>query len=207
MLAFHGDRMSAQIERKLSVICPYLVTAKHLGSWGPYVVYTGYSYLGEVFVLLAGFGIANPVLAFLSNGQDAPGAKHAHSSSVVDFVGSSLAGWLSVGLLVIWGLVKFYISREDLEKRCSLLKSYRRQCAQLEIQLWRALGTDNPMPALVVVQTKLEDLVDRSIAERAIPDGAIDEKFNDEAGQYSQALVTKYGSNWTNVPPEERTQK
>lgn len=52
------------VERKLRVeIAPYLVTAEYLWQWPPYLIYVVYSYLGEIFVLLTGFGIAKPMMS------------------------------------------------------------------------------------------------------------------------------------------------
>lgn len=202
--------MSKPIERKLRVeICPYLVTARHLGEWTPYRVYTAYSYFGEAFVLLAGFGLSNPVITFLTGGQ-APGVKSnpppATESSIIEFLSSSNLAWVSVGLLMVWGLVKFYVRHEDLEKKCNLLISYRRQCSQLEFKLRQALANENPMPHLVELQTKLSDLVDRNIAEGSIPNFGIDGALSEQTKEYVDNLVRDFSGHWAAVPEQERLQ-
>lgn len=192
------------IARKISVICPYLITAKHLRRWPPFVVYTLYSYLGEIFVLLAGFGIANPVMAFLAGGQNSTATTPKPAGSVVGFLGGSWTGWVALALLILWGLLKFYIVRSDLEKRCSLLKSYRRQCAQFDEQVRVALRTPNPMPELVQIQTKLERLVDTSIVEQAIPDDPVNSRYDAETEKYCRDLITKHRENWTDLPQDQQ---
>jgi len=197
---------SHPIERKLRIeICPYIVTSKHLRKWPPYFIYMAYSYVGEVFVLLAGFGFANPIMSFLTAGQ-AVAAKEAveQEPTIVKFLSGSDIGWISLILLLIWGLLKFYIKTEDLEKRCSLLKSYIQQCAQFEFRLIRALALEEPMDEVIKIHTKLMDLVDRNIAERSLLDTGIDSKFDDETKQYCDRLIAKYSDNWKQPPINDR---
>ena len=198
--------MDHPIARKLrSQFCPYLVTARRLWRWRPLVVYGVYSYVGELFVLLAGFGLANPLMAFLS-GQPSSGGreKGGGGGSIVEYLSGSRFGWLAIGLLVVWGLAKFYVRTQDLEKRCSLARSYRRQCLQIEHALREALPAPNPMPALVTLQAKLSDLVDRSIAESAIPDLGIDEGLHAEMDVLRDRLVADFGLFWDPPPQNEQ---
>jgi len=192
------------IERKLRVeICPYLVTAKRLSRWRPYRVYLGYSYLGEVFVLLAGFGFANPVTSFLSGGQgnSQSGEKVV---TVAQFLAGSWVGWTALILLLIWGVVKFYIRREDLEKRCSLLKSCQQQCAQLEYQLRKALPVSDPMEELTKIQTKIGDLVDVNIAERSWCHSGPEPGIDTLVDKYCSELVSSFSGYWIPAPNLDR---
>ncbi|SFI70934.1 hypothetical protein [Nitrosomonas sp. Nm34] len=192
------------IERKLRVeICPYLITGKRLNKWTPYRVYIAYSYLGEVFVLLAGFGIANPVMVFLSGGQGTS-APVGNPSTVAEFLSGNWLGWMAIVLLVIWGLIKFYIRSEDLEKRCSLLRSCKQQCMQIEYQLLQVLATETPMEKLPTLQAKLYELVDRNIAERSWQFSGPEPGIENEVDAYCNQLISKYSSFWLPAPSVDR---
>jgi hypothetical protein len=197
--------MTHPIERKLRhEFCPYLVTARRLTRWTPYLVYTIYSYLGEVFILLAGFGLASPVMAFLAGSSaDPPGVKPG-GGTIIETLSESRFGWVAVVILVAWGLVKLYVQTEDLGKRCSLAASYRRQCLQIEHSLRKALPASDPMPALIQLQAKLSDLVDRSIAENAIPDLGIDDSLRHEMDALCNRLVADFGGFWAPGPDADR---
>ena len=182
--------MSNAIERKIRAeFSPYLVTARHHHRWMPYRVYVGYAYLGEVCVALAGFGLATPVSALIAHAQAAPEAGGVASNAVTGL------GWMSLALLLIWVVVKVYVHHERLDKRCSLRSSYGRQCRQMEEELLRALREDDPMPKLLTLQAKLNDLVDRSMAEDAITDG-VDRRRKQEWEQYAEDLIVNYSGNW-----------
>jgi hypothetical protein len=169
------------------------------------VIYTIYSYIGEVFVLLAGFGMASPVMAFLAGDERTPPARKISDGTIAQFLGGSWMGYVGLSLLVLWGLMKYFVVHEDLEKRCSLLKSYRRHCAQLRERVRRVLQTSDPMPELIQIQMILESLVDRSIAERAIPDDPVDEKLKGTTEKYCNELIDGCRSYWTASPAQERS--
>ena len=166
------------IQQKLqTAFYPYLMTARHLRQATSYRLYTAYAYLGEVFVLLAGLGLANPVIRFLGGRAANAAGTEAPEPSVAAFLSGSAFGWVGIACLVIWGLLKFYVQSEELDKRCSLVKSYCRQCLQIEFAVHNALQLPDPMPALIQQQAKLSDLIDRNIAEGALTNNGIDDRF------------------------------
>jgi hypothetical protein len=199
------------VELKLrSQICPYLVTVNRLWRWKPFWVYLAYVYFGEIFLLLAGFGIANPVMTFLTAGQGAGGqakkpADDAAQGTVVEFLGSSTAGVIGLVFLVLWGLLKFYVQKEDLEKRCSLLRSCRLQGAQLANRMRHALPNPDPMPALIDIQEKLEDLIDRNVIERAYPYDGWEPGIDSLIKAYCDNLVAFYSGYWQPAPIAQRS--
>lgn len=182
-------------------ICPYLVAARQLDKWTAYRVYTAYSYLGELFVLLAGFGVSNPVIAYLGGRQLPNGPR----SQLAALLGGTWTGWTALVFLLVWGTTKFYISKEDLEKRCSLVRSYRQQCLKMETDLRKLLAT--AQPALPDFKSKLYDLVDRSINEGVpIPTG---DKLNSDglADHYAAQLEADFSQFWGASPEKERAPK
>jgi hypothetical protein len=200
--------MPGVIAQKLRTqFCPYLITARHLNRHHSYLFYIAYSYLGEIFVLLAGFGLANPVMAFLSGGQSTRQVSGSNATTVVDFLSSSVLGWVSLCLLVLWGLAKYYVRREGLEKVCTLVVSYQRQCSQIERAIREALSEANPMPKLIEQQRRLSDLVDRTIAEGAVPGNGIDESLKGESEDYCQQLVAEFFSHWANEATAPTTRR
>lgn len=194
------------VERKLKVsFCDYLVTARHLNRSRDYRIYQAYCYFGEVFVLLAGFGIANPVMAFLSGGQPSPESGKGYAPTVASFLSGTKFGVIALAMLVAWGLVKFYIRHEDLEKRCNLVSSYRRQCQQIEVELLsKVLPQTDPMPDLLQLQAKLSDLVGRNVAEGSIEDCGIDQRFKAEFDEYLKRLVDRFSDFWSPAPSLDR---
>lgn len=209
-----------RVEKKVrDEIGPYLLTGMRLTRWWPFWVYLFYTYFAEVFVLLAGFGIANPVMAFLAGGQTSKTTTPSQAqSSVVDFLGSSTASMLAIGLLVIWGVLKFYVRQADLEKRCSLLRSCRLQCIQFSNRIRLVLAKPAPMQELLDIQAKLSDLVERNIIEGGWPyDGPEPavlvrqkdlkregEELPSLADKYCEQLVKLHRSTWENEPLAER---
>jgi hypothetical protein len=193
------------IERKLRVeICPYIVTAQILDRWWPYRTYVVYSYVGEIFVLLAGFGFANPVITFLSDNSMATAPNH-NQATVATFLQGSQSGWIALMLLVIWGLVKFYIGREDLEKRCSLLSSCKLQFRQLENQLRKVLADPKPMEKLLELQLKLVELVDRNIAEESWQYNGPAPDIDPLVERYCADLVATFSPFWEPEPSHQRS--
>lgn len=192
--------MSQAIERKIrDDFSPYLVTARHHHRWMPYRVYAGYAYLGEMCVALAGFGLATPVMAMIANANAGPPPGAGTSAGV----GSM--GLLSIVLLASWAAVKVYVHRENLEKRCSLRASYGRQCRQIQAEFERVLRNENPMPLLLPLQSKLNDLIDRSIAEDALVDAGIDSRRKAEWESYADDLITRNKSTWKVPDADQRS--
>nr|VFK21205.1 MAG: hypothetical protein BECKLPF1236A_GA0070988_102922 [Candidatus Kentron sp. LPFa]VFK23595.1 MAG: hypothetical protein BECKLPF1236C_GA0070990_1000632 [Candidatus Kentron sp. LPFa] len=193
------------IEQKLKdEICPYLVTARRLNRWGPYWVYLGYSYLGELFVLLAGLGISNPIMSFLSDGQVKLESKDGTLITVVQFLNDPWAGGIALALLVMWALVKVYIRNENLAKRCSLLRSCQRQCIHLENQLMQLLPAPNPMKELINLQVKLGSLVEWNIVEESWRYGGPAPNINAQVNEYCSQLVSIFSAHWDQAPPNEQ---
>lgn len=189
--------MTAHIERKIRRdFAPYLVTAREHHKWPPYWIYVGYSYVGELAMLLAGLGLATPLSA-LATGT--PGTDTAG-------VAGQLGG-VSIVILVAWLTVKIYVQRQNLEKRCSLLTSYRKQCRDLERELELALDQEDPMPDLLRVQSKLRDLVNRSAAEEAIRHNGVDERLETQFDRFSSRLIHAYADNWRVQPGSQRRRR
>jgi len=189
------------IERKLRhEILPYLITAEHLRRWRPLRIYTFYVYAGEVFVLLAGLGIATPITRALADGK---GSTSTGYSQLLDVLGSGYMAAASIALLLIWGLLKFYVRTEDLPKRCNLLKSSIRQCSQLSFQVKQAVAKPDPMPSLISIQDKLSYLIDRSIAEDAWPDPVFPD-IDHEVDKYLTGLIAPHKANWQQFDSDER---
>jgi len=210
-----------RVEKKVrDEIGPYLLTGMRLRRWRPFWVYSFYVYFAEVFVLLAGFGIANPVMTFLAGGQASKPAGPGGQSqgTVVGFLGSGTAALLAIGLLLVWGVLKFYVRQADLEKRCSLLRSCRLQCIQFSNKVRVVLAQTKPMPALIDIQNKLNDLVERNIIEGSWPyDGPEPavmshpkdpnnpvSKLPSLAEEYCEQLVSPHRLNWEPEPQEDR---
>jgi len=194
--------MSQPIERKIHDFSPYLVTARYHNKWFPYRVYVGYSYLGELAVLLAGLGLASPVSALIARASAAP---VANSGTAAQSIGQ--LGWGAFLLLVVWLCVKVYVQQESLEKRCSLLTSYRRQCRQIEFELGEALRASDPMPELIQLKARLRDLIDRSIAEDAIVGVGVDDRWSGEWERFSNDLITRHSANWSPAPNTDRRER
>ena len=198
------------VEQKLRTeICLYLVTVDRLWRWRPFWVYMAYVYCGEIFLILAGFGLANPVMTFLTGGQETGGqgkkpSDAAQQGTVLEFLGTGTAAVIAIFLLLLWGLLKFYVQQEDLVKRCSLLRSCRLQCAQLAHRMRNALANANPMDALIDIQTKLADLIDRNIIERAYSYDGFEPGSGLLIQAYCDNLVDFYSANWDPAPPAQR---
>lgn len=190
--------MSEAIKNKIrDGFSPYLVTAKHHHRWMPYRIYIGYSYFGELCVAFAGFGLATPLSKLIADAN-------AASNPIASSSGINALGSFSVLILFAWILTKVYIHRENLEKRCSLLSSYRLQCRRIEAELQNALREADPIPKLLVLQSKLSDLVDRSIAEDAVSGTGVNEKLQSEWEKYAETLIRLHGANWAPAPEIDR---
>jgi len=187
-------------------ILRYLVSAERHRSWPPLWIYTLYSYLGEVFILLAGIGIANPVLNYLNNDADSKreAGRNALIPFLVKFLKSDSAVFASLFLLVVWGLIKFYIRTEDLEKRCNLLRSCMTQCKGFSVQLHQALAEADPMPKLIVIQQKLSDLVERNVIERAWIFAPFAPGIGPAVDKECADLVGPYRGKWSKFDADDR---
>jgi len=191
------------VERKLRYeMLPYLVTAQRLKAWPPMRIYATYLYAAELFVLLAGFGVATPVMRFLSGNP--AGSGDAKQQTIVEFLGSGYMAFLSLVLLVIWGLLKFYVKTEDLPKKCNLLQSCISQCAGFGVQIRRAVADPNPMPTLIVIQAKLSDLVERNVAEGAWPYDGPEPGIQSLVDQQYEDLVAPFRGNWNQIDADTR---
>jgi hypothetical protein len=190
------------VEHKLKyVILPYLVSAELLKKWKPLQVYTFYLYSAETFTLLAGIGLANPIVAFLNGGNLTSSSNSSNSSqSIIQFLGSGYAATLSIILLIAWGILKFYVKNQQLDRRCSLLRSCIQQCAQFSIKVRSAINSDNPMPALISIQEKLSDLIERNIVENAWPYAGPAPKIEEIVDNYCDRLIAPFKDQWI-VPP------
>ena len=192
------------IEHKLKYeIYPYLVTAQQLKKWRPLLVYNVYVYCGELFVLLAGFGVANPLMSALT-GNDVNKIAAASSSkqTVIQFLGSGYAALLAVVLLLVWGTIKFYVRREELEKRSNLLRSCILQCSQFENKVHNAVPHDDPMSELLDVQEKLSDLIERNIVERAWPFPGPEPGIQHLVDQQVDVLIEPFKRSWKTGPDQ-----
>jgi len=186
-------------------IVPYLVTAERLKLWPPLRIYILYAYLGEFFILLAGFGIAGPVMNFLNPaGAQSSTGKNSVIDSLVHFLGSGYLLIAALSLLVAWGLLKFYIRTEELEKRCNLLRSCMRQCWAMAVDLRGAVAEPNPMPRLLHIQQKLSDLVERNIVERAWVYAPFAPNIGPDVERECEDLIGPFRGNWSNREADER---
>jgi hypothetical protein len=194
------------VEHKLKyVICPYLITAQRLKKWRPMQVYTFYFYCGEIFVLLAGFGLANPIVAFLAHGELARIPEYSSDpQTIIQFLGSGYSAALGILLLLTWGILKIYIRKEELEKRCNLLRSCLLQCSQFTIKVRSAIDQGNPMPALTDIHLKLSDLVERNSIERAWPYDGPEPGIQKIVNDYCDEMIAPFKEHWEEPPDQRR---
>jgi len=186
-----------QVEHKLKYeIVPYLLTADRLRTWRPLRIYTFYVYFGEVFVLLAGFGLANPIMTFLTNGSVNNVTQASDKLTVIHFLGSGYAALVGICLLLGWGVLKFYVRREELEKRCNLLKSCILQCAQFNAKLHRAVAEEEPMGELKEIDERMADLVVQNILERAWPYNGPEPGIQPLVDSYCDELIAPFKGRW-----------
>jgi hypothetical protein len=179
-------------------LAPYIITAQRLGKWRPYTIYTTYSYLGEVFVLLAGMGVAHPVFAaFAGKGSGAEVSSTGPPSSAV--------GLISICLFLIWGLVKYYIRSEDLERKCSTLRKCRADFRSYEHRMRKALAEPLPMPALTELHREIGSLVDRQISEDVWPYPGPEPGISEIVIEFCNQLEREFGHIWVAAPPQERS--
>lgn len=197
--------MNQQVSDKLrDTIYPYIITADELRFWWPLVIYEFYAYTSELFVLIAGLGLHNPVVSWL-NGGTSPNIGTTTAAtpqkSVLEFLGSDYFALIALVILCGWGLFKFFISREQLEKKCNLLKSFIKQCEQLSVAVENCLGQSDPMPELVAIHKKLSDGVSQNKSEGAWPSFIFKPGIDARVNELCNLAEARYGSQWEPPPP------
>ncbi|MBU8975851.1 hypothetical protein JI752_006815 [Lysobacter sp. MMG2] len=158
------------------------------------------AYVGELFLVLASIGLSNPLLKFLLG--EAKAAEPA-TQSPLGYLLESRLGIIGVIALVIWLMVKVYVRRENLEKRCSLITSFISQSGQIELSVRSALSGPDPMPALNDVKLKLDDLVARNVAEGVFTQGVF-AQYRGEADALCDSLVQDFSDYWAPPPPDDQ---
>jgi hypothetical protein len=190
-----------EIEKKLKRdIIPWLESVERLSSWTPFRVYSLYFWLGEIFVLLVGLGFAHPAFRLLAP-QAVEVATTQSNQPVIDSLGEGIMFFLAVVGLVAWGLLKAYVVKNDLEKKCSLIKSGLNQVIKIRIDLRTALQRPNPVKELEKLQRQINEAVNRMHGEEAWPWGrgwapGIEATVERDVKQY----ISQYASSWTAVP-------
>jgi len=196
------------IKRKLERdILPYLESAERLTSWTPFRLYSLYFWLGELFVLLVGLGISHPALRLLA-AKNPEAASTAPNTPIIASLGEGLLFWIAVIGLLAWGLLKIYVVRNDLEKRCSLIRSNLKHFRQVRMQLSASLTKPNPMEELLKIHADLGDTINRMLGEDAWP-------WPRELAPDIEIVVTKeveryvktYAECWTDVPTVTEVQQ
>jgi hypothetical protein len=196
------------IRRKLERdILPWLESAERLASWTPFRVYSVYFWLGEIFVLLAGLGFSHPAFRLLAPlAPEKAGA--AAGEPIIAGLGEGVMFWLAVSGLVAWGVLKAYVVRHDLEKRCSLLKSSIKQFRQFRMQLGKVLEGKNPTDELTQLQESINETVNRMYGEDAWPwPRGVAPGIEAEVACELERYLRQYGDSWTSVPKAISTQQ
>lgn len=190
----------SQVEQKLRRdIIPWIESAEKLPRTRSYIIYSLYFWLGEVFVLLVGLGFSHPAFRVLAP-QSFRQADASANQPIINGLGEGILFWAAVGGLLVWGLLKIYTQRYDLEKRCSLMRSGVRQFRQFRSRLPDILQESNPLHRLTELQREINAQVNRMVGEdawgwpRGIAPG-INQYVDAEVKRY----VDSYGGNWTEV--------
>ncbi len=188
------------IKRKLERdIVPWLESAEKYTSWTLFRMYSLYFWLGELFVFLVGLGFSHPAFRVLAP-QAAKETGTPPGQPIIASLGEGIMFWLALIGLVAWGLLKVYVMKNDLEKRCSLIKSGVRQFRQFRRQLNTILQNANPMEGLLQLQEAINETVDRMNGEDAWPWPrglalGIEALVAEEVDRY----VREYADSWTAV--------
>jgi len=189
------------IKRKLERdILPYLESAERLTSWTPFRLYALYFWLGELFVLLVGLGISHPALRLLA-AKTPEATSTASNAPIIATLGEGILFWIALIGLLAWGLLKIYVVRNDLERRCSLIRSNLKHFRQVRVQLTASLRNPNPMEELLKIQEDIGETLNRMLGEEAWPwtrelAPDIERVVKIEVERY----LTAYADGWTGVP-------
>ncbi len=189
------------IKRKLERdIVPWLESAEKCTSWTLFRIYSLYFWLGELFVFLVGLGFSHPAFRVLAP-QAVKETETSPGQPIIASLGEGIMFWLAVIGLVAWGLLKIYVMKNDLEKRCSLIKSGVRQFRQFRMQLNTVLQKSNPLEGLLQLQEAVNETINRVHGEDAWPwprglAPRIDALVAAEVDRY----VRQYADSWTAVP-------
>jgi hypothetical protein len=196
-----------QVEQKLRRdIVSWIESAERLTTTRLFIVYSLYFWLGELFVLLVGLGFSHPAFRVLAP-QSIQKADTLGNSPIISGLGEGILFWVAVVGLLSWGLLKLYTQRNDLEKRCSLMKSGLRQFRQFRGRLPEILLETNPLDQLTELQREINAQVNRMVGEDAWPWRGPAPDIGPIVDTEVRSYVERYGDNWTGVPSNSSKQQ
>jgi hypothetical protein len=199
--------MAHPVEKKLrSQILPYLVMAEKLDEWKLIWIYTVYRYCGEFFLLVGGIGLSNPIINYLTGSSGvATDSASGTQSTIIGYLSGNPYAWIFIFLILAWGLVKFYVNQNDLEKKYTLAKSCQLQCRKCDKDMHDVLSQKNPIPDLDSIRTRISAVIDRNIIEDAWPFHSDDPSITKRVDEIAVQLVKKFQGEWEIVSGDERS--
>jgi hypothetical protein len=184
------------VEKKLQLeIVPYFISVRRLKNLWYYKVYLFYTYSHDLLAAIAAVGISHPILNSLNGSKNITAVQNS-----LDFGASWITG-LVIICLVLWAYLKYFMVREDIEKKAILIKSCRRQFVSFEHELLHILNRDDPMPKLIELYDEFQPVIDRSIQEGIIEitDLLADEKTSRDSINRTNLLVSRHSSSWREI--------
>lgn len=206
--------MEHHVRKKLDQIVPYLIAGKRLPTQAHCRAQRVFAFLNDFIAVFAGLGLPPTIGAIAGAFGAEPASGNPGGAGEDGGLWTALKGvppWVAVAtilLLVAWLGVKLYLKQANAAEKTALADNVEKQIAVHESTLDGILSQPEPMPELVILQGKLQELRQTSITSDVWPWRPLptDEAFKSECSRVVGEWCSQYAGHWSPAPqnPELR---